>query len=263
MCGIVGQISLDGRCVGSLPLESLQHRGPDAKSEWTNRRNCILGHTRLSVIDLNPRADQPMTDPSGRFTLVFNGEIYNYKELRQSYLPNEQLRTTSDTEVVIADVTGMTTDTYAETAKKWIGQVTYTIQNAGAGTHTTFTAVFNYGFSKYNDIGNSDFQLQQFDAVGRAGGSDSSFDLEVLHHKTTGWTYHASAFVAGAAPIVKLSTLYSTESDLANGEAFAFKRTGLSTNILGNGEEGFLVRVTTGTNNSVEFLDFGVTVALN
>ncbi|MCP4453905.1 MAG: asparagine synthase (glutamine-hydrolyzing) [Planctomycetes bacterium] len=100
MCGIVGQ-------VGQLTfkaesLEALRHRGPDAQGEWTNHRNCVLGHTRLSILDLHDRADQPMTDPSGRFTLVFNGEIYNYLELRQDHLAAQAFRTTSDTEVLLS-----------------------------------------------------------------------------------------------------------------------------------------------------------------
>lgn len=171
-------------------------------------------------------------------------------------------RTTSDTEVIVADITALATDDYAETAKKWIGQVTYTLQLAGGATHTAFNVDFNYGLAKYNDIGNHDFQLQAFDAIGRAGGNDSNFDLEILHHQATGWTYAASGFIPGSAPISQLTTIYGTESDLANGEPFAFKQTGLSEIIRGEGSEGFLVRVTTGTNNAVEFLDFGITIAL-
>lgn len=184
-------------------------------------------------------------------------------EVSGTSITDAGVRQVGDTEVIIADITAMSTHTYAETTLKWIGQVTYTIQLIGGATHTTFNADFNYGFTKYNDIGNRDFQLQQFDAVGRAGASDAGFNLEVLHHKATGWTYHASAFVPGTAPIADLVTLYSTESDLNSGEDFAFKRVGLSTEIKGNNSEGFLVRVTTTGNNSVEFLDFGITVALN
>lgn len=99
MCGIIGQV---GRLAfNGQSLHALRHRGPDAQGEWTNHRNCVLGHTRLSILDLNDRADQPMTDPTGRFTLVFNGEIYNYLELRESHLSTETLRTTSDTEVLL------------------------------------------------------------------------------------------------------------------------------------------------------------------
>ncbi len=71
MCGIVGQVGQ--LAFKAESLDALRHRGPDAQGKWTNHRNCALGHTRLSILDLHDRADQPMTDPSGRFTLVFNG----------------------------------------------------------------------------------------------------------------------------------------------------------------------------------------------
>ncbi|MCK5172663.1 MAG: asparagine synthase (glutamine-hydrolyzing) [Planctomycetes bacterium] len=99
MCGIIGQTG--NNIANELPAHLLVHRGPDAKGQWTNRRNCILAHTRLSILDLSDRANQPMTDPSGRFTIVYNGEIYNYRELQQTYLTGEKMRTTSDTEVLL------------------------------------------------------------------------------------------------------------------------------------------------------------------
>ena len=99
MCGIIGMVSPDP--VRVLPLDALAHRGPDAQGQWSNGRNVVLGHTRLSILDLHDRANQPMTDDSGRFTIVFNGEIYNYRELRQTHLSGESLRTTSDTEVLL------------------------------------------------------------------------------------------------------------------------------------------------------------------
>ena len=99
MCGIIGKVGRNH--IDTLPLDHLRHRGPDARGQWTNGRNCILGHTRLSILDLDERANQPMTDPTGRFTIVYNGEIYNYVELRKERLPNEKFRTTSDTEVLL------------------------------------------------------------------------------------------------------------------------------------------------------------------
>src|SRR4051812_32753424 len=78
----------------------LTHRGPDA-SDTVRRAGCALGHTRLSIIDL-AGGHQPMTDETGRFWIVFNGEIFNYRELRKTL---EQLgwrfRTQSDTEVLL------------------------------------------------------------------------------------------------------------------------------------------------------------------
>jgi asparagine synthase (glutamine-hydrolysing) len=98
MCSIFGFASSDIRCSPDLFFDSMRHRGPDAEAVmaidgWT------LGHQRLSILDTSHAADQPMT-MSGA-SIVFNGEIYNYKELLASYLPDEILQTTSDTEVLL------------------------------------------------------------------------------------------------------------------------------------------------------------------
>ena len=99
MCGILGKLGRNAPA--HLPLETPKHRGPDACGSWTNGRNCTLGHTRLAILDPDPRANQPMRDLSGRFTLVFNGEIYNYAELRRDRLKGVAFRSTSDTEVLL------------------------------------------------------------------------------------------------------------------------------------------------------------------
>ncbi|MEW6306951.1 MAG: asparagine synthase (glutamine-hydrolyzing), partial [Verrucomicrobiota bacterium] len=78
----------------------MQHRGPDAEGEFT-ARNVALGHRRLSIIDL-AAGQQPMQSPDGSITLVFNGEIYNYQEIREELLAKGHMfRTHSDTEVII------------------------------------------------------------------------------------------------------------------------------------------------------------------
>jgi asparagine synthase (glutamine-hydrolysing) len=84
--------------------EAMQRRGPDGAGEWFSSDDRLgLGHRRLAIIDLDSRADQPMTSSCGRFVIVFNGEIYNYRELRtQCLAQGAQLRTESDTEVLLA-----------------------------------------------------------------------------------------------------------------------------------------------------------------
>lgn len=99
MCGILGIVGAE--IPPDLPLHTLRHRGPDAANSWTNSRSCILGSTRLAIVDLDARANQPMRDPSGRFVIVFNGEIYNHEELRKRSLSDDRLTTTSDTEVLL------------------------------------------------------------------------------------------------------------------------------------------------------------------
>ncbi len=86
--------------------DTMSHRGPDASRQWVVDGICALGHRRLSIIDLSSSNDQPFVSLDGRFALTFNGEIYNYIELRREL---EQLghtfRTTGDTEVLLASYT--------------------------------------------------------------------------------------------------------------------------------------------------------------
>lgn len=78
-------------------------RGPDGAGEWWNEdRRLGLGHRRLSILDLSDRASQPMESACGRYVVVFNGEIYNYPELRgELEVQGREFRTTSDTEVLL------------------------------------------------------------------------------------------------------------------------------------------------------------------
>ncbi len=106
MCGIAGIHELRGRIYSHLQqhlrvMSTLQaHRGPDGDGIWVHPSNRIgLGHRRLSIIDLKT-GDQPMTDEGGN-VIVFNGEIYNYIELRDELKKDYPFRTTSDTEVIL------------------------------------------------------------------------------------------------------------------------------------------------------------------
>ncbi|ABD89403.1 asparagine synthase (glutamine-hydrolyzing) [Rhodopseudomonas palustris] len=106
MCGFVAAIaltdhaSIDRRSV-ELATDLLGHRGPDA-SNLVHDSQFSFGHRRLSIIDLGARSDQPFSDPSESVTLVYNGEIYNYRELRRELAAKgAQFRTTGDTEVVL------------------------------------------------------------------------------------------------------------------------------------------------------------------
>jgi hypothetical protein len=159
-------------------------------------------------------------------------------------------RTPAYTETLVDDITALSANEYVE-GSKFIGQVTYTLE-VGATGHTTYSLDFNYGFCKYEDFGNRNFTLTDFEVVGIAGANDAGVDIELLHHKTAGWTYHATAFVAGTTPITDFVTVNSTESDLDSGLPFAFKRAGLATPIAGAASEGTLVRLTTAVNNAVE-----------
>ena len=99
MCGIIGYAG-EGAPSG-ISLKHLRHRGPDAHGIWSNGKDCILGHARLAIIDLDHRADQPMTLPGSGLTLLLNGEIYNYEELRREHLADAEFFSSSDTEVLL------------------------------------------------------------------------------------------------------------------------------------------------------------------
>ncbi|RFC55526.1 asparagine synthase (glutamine-hydrolyzing) [Brumimicrobium aurantiacum] len=107
MCGIVGLKKLyetpkdsDKNRVDKALL-SQHHRGPDNTSN-TIFGQTVLGHNRLAIIDLNERSNQPFFDASGRYAIIFNGEIYNYPELKNKLLQKEYIfQTSSDTEVLL------------------------------------------------------------------------------------------------------------------------------------------------------------------
>ena len=103
MCGITG---IHGKADGSAwatahrMTEALSHRGPDAEGHWTDDRQVVLGHRRLSILDTSDTANQPMVSWCGRFVIAFNGEVYNYRELKEEL--DYPFKTTGDTEVVLA-----------------------------------------------------------------------------------------------------------------------------------------------------------------
>ena len=103
MCGIAGIIGNkpNNRITMYNMLEAQKHRGPDAMTVWDNPY-VVLGHNRLSIIDLSETANQPMVSTCGRYTIVFNGEIYNYTELKEQLKVFYNFRTQSDTEVLLA-----------------------------------------------------------------------------------------------------------------------------------------------------------------
>lgn len=105
MCGIVGIVRFDGGSVKkellSSMLHTIKHRGPDDEGIYRDR-HIGLGHVRLSILDLTEAGHQPMTDPTGRYTIIQNGESYNYIELREELQAmGYTFKTQTDTEVVL------------------------------------------------------------------------------------------------------------------------------------------------------------------
>src|SRR5258706_8384230 len=105
MCGFVGIVQQNGRKpeadVLSKMTSTLIHRGPDDHGVWTEGP-VALGHRRLSIIDLSSAGRQPMTSETGDLLLVYNGEIYNFPDLRQELATlGHTFRSRTDTEVVL------------------------------------------------------------------------------------------------------------------------------------------------------------------
>ena len=106
MCGVFGFVAKNSRSILEsgkeldAGLEKIRHRGPDGSGKWISANGQVgLGHVRLAIIDVES-GTQPMSSEDGRYTIVFNGEVYNYIELRAE-LGGEGFRTHSDTEVVL------------------------------------------------------------------------------------------------------------------------------------------------------------------
>ncbi|HMA40290.1 MAG TPA: asparagine synthase (glutamine-hydrolyzing) [Gemmatimonadales bacterium] len=106
MCGIVGIASrapVGERDVLAVMRDTMRHRGPDDAGLWWSPDGRVgLGHRRLAVIDVSPAGRQPMVDPHSRVCITFNGEIYNYRELRRELCASGGcFRSSSDTEVIL------------------------------------------------------------------------------------------------------------------------------------------------------------------
>ena len=109
MCGICGIMNLgppdSGWCNGLIDrmTETLAHRGPNDRGTWCDDR-IALGHRRLSVIDLSEAGRQPMSNEDGSIQIVYNGEVYNFRELKKQHSLAERghiFRSRTDTEVLI------------------------------------------------------------------------------------------------------------------------------------------------------------------
>ena len=131
MCGIAGILdsrisseSLEAK--GKLMMDSLVHRGPDAGGLWRSEAcNLVLLHRRLSIQDLSASANQPMHSVSKRYCVVFNGEIYNFRELAADLKENGHMFIGhSDTEVLLASIEkwGL-----AEAVKRFIGMFAFAL----------------------------------------------------------------------------------------------------------------------------------------
>ena len=106
MCGIAGELNwiygADREAVDAM-VSGIAHRGPDDRGLWSSPNGtCVLGHCRLSIVDLSAAGHQPMVDPSTGNAIVFNGEIYNFQILRKDCeSAGDVFKSRSDTEVIL------------------------------------------------------------------------------------------------------------------------------------------------------------------
>ena len=101
MCGIAGYISLNNSIVRDdlvRATSAIHYRGPDAEGFYFSEDEKIgLGHRRLSILDLSSSANQPMFSANGRYVIVYNGEVYNFKDIKEKLSDKgASLKTTSD-----------------------------------------------------------------------------------------------------------------------------------------------------------------------
>ena len=109
MCGILGQITFSedgwaaaGEEISPRLIGLMARRGPDDEGRWSDGRHCALAFRRLAILDLSDSAHQPMRSRDGRYALVYNGEVYNFRELRRELEHDgARFRSTGDTEVVL------------------------------------------------------------------------------------------------------------------------------------------------------------------
>jgi asparagine synthase (glutamine-hydrolysing) len=99
MCGIIGIIAQNAEKYKNA-VDKISHRGPDSSGYYT-QENLLLGHSRLSIQDLSENGNQPMYSADGRYIIIFNGEIYNHKEIRKELLSEISFKSTGDTETIL------------------------------------------------------------------------------------------------------------------------------------------------------------------
>ena len=103
MCGISGIINFKEK-IDNFKIQkihsAIKHRGPDDE-KIMDLKFCKLGMLRLSIIDLTEASNQPFKDEERKVTLIYNGEIYNFKELREEYFPNKKFKSAGDGEILL------------------------------------------------------------------------------------------------------------------------------------------------------------------
>lgn len=182
MCGIVGFYSKkrNKEAILKPQLQSLSHRGPDDNGIYIDT-DTALGHTRLAIVDI-AHGQQPMQDRSGRYVLVFNGEIYNYMELRQHLLSKgEHFHTYSDTEVLLQ----MYRHYGKACVKKLNGMFAFVVYDTQKGT--LFMARDHFGIKPlyYTRVGDDFVFASEIKAILEYPGVNAEADLRSVSEYVT------------------------------------------------------------------------------
>ncbi len=142
---------------------------------------------------------------------------------------------------------GTVADTYFETPEKWLGEVTIET--------TTGTAIScNYGFCKYWDNSNTDFTVNGGEALWMGDFTGETINIELLHHKATGWTYHATAEPTTPTPLTSMADAHGDNVEVTSNDYGCFKRVPVTpTEVAGSASEGVLVRLTQSRAACIEY----------
>ncbi|MGF1642626.1 MAG: N-acetylglutaminylglutamine amidotransferase [Thiotrichales bacterium] len=185
MCGICGELRFDGAVpdlgVVRGMLSRLERRGPDDEGIYA-QAPVVLGHRRLSIIDLSPRSHQPMVDPAAGLAIVFNGTIYNYRELRAKLLAlGHRFTSEGDTEVILRAYAQWGVDC----VEHLVGMFAFAIWNLRQ--ETLFLARDRLGIKPlYFSETRACFRFaSNTQALLAAGDVDTGIDVAALHHLFT------------------------------------------------------------------------------
>jgi asparagine synthase (glutamine-hydrolysing) len=132
MCAIAGLINCGDPALLQKMIDVMAHRGPDGEgARWFAHQRSGIGHRRLAILDLSAAANQPLTTPDGRYWITFNGEVYNFQDIRRELeATGQQFKSTGDTEVILRAYAVWGRDCL----KKFNGMFAFVIFDSQAGT---------------------------------------------------------------------------------------------------------------------------------
>jgi asparagine synthase (glutamine-hydrolysing) len=187
MCGIAGIVRSGRSALGSAEMtacvermtSSIAHRGPDASGIWTDHAGrCALGHRRLSIIDTSTAGRQPMATGDERWWITFNGELYNFQEVRPALqAAGVQLRGRTDTEVLIESIALWGTDAFT----RFDGMFAFGAFDTASGELILARDPFGEKPLYYMEMPGGDFAFaSELQALERLPGFDGSVDVDAV-----------------------------------------------------------------------------------